>query len=53
MPAARRPPPCVSSSLLNFISVGAALDFAVVGGERNWWIPPWLDPRLARVHFSH
>ncbi len=22
-------------------------------GERNWWIPPWLDRRLPRVHFSH
>ena len=22
-------------------------------GERNWWIPSWLDRRLPRVHFSH
>ncbi len=22
-------------------------------GERNWWIPAWLDRRLPRVHFSH
>ena len=22
-------------------------------GERNWWIPAWLDKRLPRVHFSH
>ncbi len=22
-------------------------------GERNWWIPGWLDRRLPHVHFSH
>ena len=22
-------------------------------GERNWWIPGWLDKRLPHVHFSH
>jgi RND superfamily putative drug exporter len=22
-------------------------------GDRNWWIPAWLDKRLPRVHFSH
>ena len=22
-------------------------------GERNWWIPAWLDKRLPHVHFSH
>jgi RND superfamily putative drug exporter len=22
-------------------------------GDRNWWIPAWLDRRLPRVHFSH
>jgi putative drug exporter of the RND superfamily len=22
-------------------------------GERNWWIPAWLDRHLPRVHFSH
>lgn len=22
-------------------------------GERNWWIPAWLDRRLPRVRFSH
>ena len=22
-------------------------------GERNWWIPSWLDRQLPRVHFSH
>jgi RND superfamily putative drug exporter len=22
-------------------------------GERNWWIPAWLDKRLPRVHFAH
>ena len=22
-------------------------------GERNWWIPSWLDRRLPQVHFSH
>jgi len=22
-------------------------------GDRNWWIPKWLDKRLPRVHFSH
>ena len=22
-------------------------------GDRNWWIPEWLDKRLPRVHFSH
>ncbi|MDP2290457.1 MAG: MMPL family transporter [Actinomycetota bacterium] len=22
-------------------------------GERNWWIPAWLDKRLPTIHFSH
>ena len=22
-------------------------------GERNWWIPRWLDRVLPRIHFSH
>ena len=22
-------------------------------GERNWWIPAWLDKRLPHIHFSH
>jgi RND superfamily putative drug exporter len=22
-------------------------------GERNWWIPKWLDKRLPHVNFSH
>ena len=22
-------------------------------GDRNWWIPKWLDKRLPHVHFSH
>lgn len=22
-------------------------------GDRNWWIPRWLDARLPRVHFAH
>ncbi len=22
-------------------------------GDRNWWIPAWLDRRLPKVHFSH
>ena len=22
-------------------------------GERNWWIPQWLDKHLPHVHFSH
>jgi RND superfamily putative drug exporter len=22
-------------------------------GERNWWLPSWLDRRLPRIEFSH
>jgi RND superfamily putative drug exporter len=22
-------------------------------GDRNWWIPAWLDRRLPRIHFAH
>ena len=22
-------------------------------GDRNWWIPAWLDRHLPRIHFSH
>ena len=22
-------------------------------GERNWWLPRWLDRVLPKIHFSH
>jgi RND superfamily putative drug exporter len=46
------------------LAVAVALDATVVRmmlvpsvmgllGERNWWLPGWLDRRLPRVSFSH
>jgi RND superfamily putative drug exporter len=46
------------------LAVAVALDATVVRmmlvpslmgllGERNWWLPTWLERRLPQVHFSH
>jgi putative drug exporter of the RND superfamily len=41
--------------LLDATVVRMLLVPAIMGmlGERNWWLPKWLDRRLPRINFSH